>query len=145
MQAASEGPADLADHSRGAPVRLKRRAEFLRVGKGRRWYGKALALQAARRHPVLDAGDLPVQARVGFTLTKKVGCAVIRNRARRRLREAVRLADLPFQPDSDYVIVGRTEAVRLPFEALKQELAAALRSVRTSSDQASGERTRRKR
>ncbi len=69
--------------------------------------------------------------RFGLTLTKKVGNAVVRNRAKRRLREAVRLAppDLPARPGHDYVIVGRLEAIRLPFEALGRELARGLVSV----------------
>ena len=118
-----------ADHpSPRPPVRLTRRAEFLRVGKGRRWHGTAMTIQAEARADdnVLDAGP-----RFGFTLTKKVGNAVVRNRARRRLREAVRLApsDLPAKPGHDYVIVGRLEAVRLPFEALGRELARGLAAV----------------
>ena len=112
-------------------VRLKRRADFLRAAKGRRWHGAALSLQGNGR----DRGDASVESsdggpRVGFTLTKKVGCAVIRNRARRRLREAVRLSpDLPLQPGFDYVIVGRESALRLPFEALRDEVARAVRAV----------------
>ena len=69
--------------------------------------------------------------RFGFTLTKKVGNAVVRNRARRRLREAVRLApaDLPARLGHDYVIVGRLEAVRMPFKALGRELVRGLFAV----------------
>ncbi len=68
--------------------------------------------------------------RFGFTLTKKVGNAVVRNRARRRLREAVRLAsDLPARVGHDYVVVGRLEAIRLPFGQLLDELARAVERV----------------
>ena len=82
-------PADLtqADPTYGdpAPGRLKRRAEFLRVAsKGRRAPVHGLVLQALAR---ADAAP----ARLGFTVTKKVGNAVIRNRTRRRLKEAARL------------------------------------------------------
>ena len=118
-----------------APVRLKRRAEFLRVGKGQRWHGTAMTIQAEAR-PVEGDGVCAgasdgAAARFGFTLTKKVGNAVVRNRARRRLRAAVRLAppDLPAKPGHDYVIVGRIEAIRLPFEALGRELARGLVAV----------------
>ena len=122
------------DHGEPAPAayaqigRLKRRAEFVRVGKGRRWHGVAMSIQAELR-PQSDE-DVP---RAGFTLTKKVGCAVVRNRARRRLREAVRLAppDLPAKPGHDYVIVGRLEAIRVPFVALRAELARGLAAVHT--------------
>ena len=111
------------------PARLKKRAEFLRVAKGRRWHGTAMTIQAEPRTAVgVPADGAP---RYGFTLTKKVGNAVVRNRARRRLREAVRLAppDLPAKAGHDYVIVGRLEAVRLPFEALGRELARGLLAV----------------
>ena len=130
MQTAGDDPADsLSGHGATGVVRLKRRAEFQWVGKGRRWHGKALTLQAAARPAMSDRGDAGACAGIGFTLTKKVGCAVVRNRARRRLREAVRLAALPFRPDCDYVIVGRIDAIRLPFDTLGQELAAALRAI----------------
>ncbi len=117
------------DHPTCPPARLKRRAEFLRVGKGRRWHGTAMTVQVEER---AEGDDVPdAGPRFGFTLTKKVGNAVVRNRARRRLREAVRLAppDLPARPGHDYVIVGRIEAVRLPFEALGRELARGLGAV----------------
>ena len=107
--------------------RLKRRADFVRAGKGRRWHGKAVSLQAGRCED-LEAPDTP--PRCGFTLTKKVGCAVIRNRARRRLKEAVRsMPDLPVRPAHDYVFVGRLEAIRMPFEDLKRELSHAVDAV----------------
>ena len=106
------------------------------MAKGRRWHGKAFSLQACARAP-----DEPEAPRVGFTLTKKVGGAVIRNRARRRLRAALRLAaDLPAREGHDYVVVGRIEAVRLPFTALQSELARAFIGVH---DEAQGGRKRR--
>ncbi len=111
-------------------VRLKRRADFLHAAKGKRWHGKALSLHAApaRSRETRD-GD-PAVARVGYTLTKKVGNSVVRNRARRRLREAVRLSgDLPARAGYDYVIVGRIDAVRVAFAALKREVGRALGDV----------------
>lgn len=103
--------------------RLKRRADFLRAAKGKRCHMGAMTVQAA---PAKEPG-----VRIGFTLTRKVGNAVVRNRARRRLKEAVRLSpDLPVAADHDYVVIGRIEAVRLPFEALKRDLARAIRGVR---------------
>lgn len=118
--------------------RLKRRADFLRAAKGRRWHGRALSLQSVARGDMDEAG-----VRVGFTLTKKVGCAVIRNRARRRLREAVRLtADLPTKPGHDYVVIGRAAAIEVPFEALQQELARALRAVHDGGGRDKGGKSR---
>lgn len=112
-----------------AIARLKRRAEFLRVaGKGRKSVTPGLILQAARRSeaslPNMDA------ARVGFTASRKVGIAVERNRARRRLKAAVeRLMPLHAAPGHDYVVVARSGTVRRPFAALLGDLEAALRHL----------------
>jgi len=104
--------------------RLKRRADFLRVAKGRRWHGKAFSLQAGA------TGEDTETARVGFTVTKKVGGSVVRNRARRRLREALRLTTgLPVRAGHDYVVIARIEAIRLPFSTLQTDLTRAIRSV----------------
>ena len=66
--------------------RLRRRREFLAVGRGRRISRPGFVLQALQ---VAEAGRPP---RFGFTVTKKIGNAVVRNRIRRRLREVVRLS-----------------------------------------------------
>ena len=74
---------------------------------------------------VLDRGDGGA-ARVGFTVTKKVGNAVVRNRIRRRLKEAVRVhAADDMQPGNDYVIVGREEVLTAPFAADQDRTVAA--------------------
>lgn len=104
-----------------SPPRLKRRAEFLRVaGRGRKLPAPGLVLQVLRRD---DAGP----ARLGFTVTKKVGNAVIRNRTRRRLKEAARLV-LAAQPvrSADLVLVGRDATRTRPFPALQDDLRQAL-------------------
>lgn len=69
-------------------------------------------------------------ARVGFTVSRKVGDAVERNRVRRRLREIARMV-IPAQgrPDLDYVLVGRQAALRRDFATLRQELVEALKRV----------------
>ena len=79
---------------------------------------------------VLDRGDEGAP-RVGFTVTKKVGNAVVRNRVRRRLKEAVRVhAAGDMQPGNDYVIVGREEVLTTPFGAIASELSRRIRAKR---------------
>ena len=98
-------------------VKLKRRAEFLAVaGKGRKAPSPGLVLQALRR-------DDTAPARLGFTVTKKVGNAVRRNRTKRRLRAAARavLAEAPLR-GVDLVLIGRDGTAGRPFEALKGDL-----------------------
>ena len=104
-----------------APMRLKRRAEFLRVAsRGRKAAVHGLVLQALAR-----GDDGP--ARIGFTVTKKVGNAVIRNRTRRRLKEAARLL-LRESPVSgvDLVVIGRDTTRARPFLDLIDDLRRAL-------------------
>jgi len=103
------------------PERLKRRAEFLRVAaKGRKAAMPGLVLQALDRR---DDGP----ARIGFTVTRKVGNAVVRNRARRRLKEATRLL-LRERPlgGVDLVVIGRDRTRSRPFQALQDDLERAL-------------------
>ena len=105
-------------------TRLTRRAEFLRVAKsGRKAAVHGLVLQALPRD---DAGP----ARLGFTVTKKVGNAVIRNRTRRRLREAARLL-LRAAPvhGMDLVLIGRDNTRSRPFTELMDDLRRALQKV----------------
>lgn len=112
----------------GPPKRLRKRAEFLRVAQGSRVHLSGFTLQAAGRAPTgpTDGGE----PRVGFTVTKKVGGAVERNRIRRRLREALRHAKaLPTARDTDYVVVARREVLGLPFERLIVDLQTAVRKV----------------
>ena len=132
-------------------ARLKKRADFLRVaGQRKKWATPGLVLQAA---PTPDTGsaDAPPEAgagpdrgegagfpcsggpdviRVGFTTSKKVGNAVKRNRARRRLRAAVAEV-FPDQarPGLDYVVIGRQETVDRPYSLLLQDLRTALKRV----------------
>ncbi len=103
------------------PRRLTRRAEFLRVAAaGRKTPMPGLVLQVLKR-----ADDAPV--RLGFTVTKKVGNAVVRNRTRRRLKEAARLL-LRQSPvaGADLVLVGRDKTRARPFTQLIDDLRQAL-------------------
>ena len=103
------------------PERLLKRAQFLAVRRGEKRRGRYFLVEA------LDRGDggLP---RVGYTVTRKVGNAVVRNRIRRRLKEAVRVhAAAEMAPGHDYVIVGREDALAAPFAQIKAELARRFR------------------
>lgn len=97
--------------------RLKSRPQFLAVQKGEKRRGRNFLLE------VLDRREPDTAPRAGFTVTKKQGNAVERNRMRRRLREAVRLkAGFAMEPGHDYVIVARREVLNLPFEQLTDQL-----------------------
>lgn len=105
------------------PPTLKERREFLACARARRWAAPGVILQASRR-----GGGEAEGIRVGYTCSKKIGNAVVRNRARRRLRAAAAevLTDRG-RPGWDYVLVGRAEAtVSRPFPALVDDLRTAL-------------------
>lgn len=106
--------------------RLTRRAEFQRVSRGRRRAFEAFTLQGAER-PAEDAAE---EARIGFTVTRKVGNSVVRNRIRRRLRAALSEAKpLEARADSDYVLVARRDALARPFAALVDDVRRAFRAI----------------
>lgn len=93
--------------------RLKIRPDFLAVQKGKRLRGPYFLLET------LDRGDPEQAPRIGFTVTKKQGNSVERNRMRRRLREVVRhMAGVPFKPGHDYVVVARRDTLSAPFDGL---------------------------
>ena len=103
--------------------RLRQRADFLAAASGTKAPAAAFVLQARRRDD-----DGPV--RVGFTVSRRVGTAVERNRVRRRLREVVRRkGERAMRPGYDYVLVGRRSALNVPFDRLMEEFEGALRRV----------------
>ena len=100
--------------------RLKRRKEFLAAAAGAKASTAGFVLQ---ERPRGDGGPV----RFGFTVSKKVGGAVERNRVRRRLREIVRLsAAQSLHGGSDYVMVGRRAALDMSFSRLAEDYAGAL-------------------
>lgn len=100
--------------------RLLRRRDFLSAAKGRFVPQAGVLLQARDRRD----GNPP---RVGFTCTKKLGNAVVRNRIRRRLKEAARLV-LPgiARPGFDYVLIGREASATRGFDALQNDIISAV-------------------
>ena len=108
--------------------RLKRRGEFVRAAKsGIHGSAGGMAVQAYLRRD----GEGPADGiRVGFTTSKKVGNAVIRNRVRRRLRVvADTLLTESGKPGHDYVLVGRTAAKDRDFQDLLRDLRSALKQI----------------
>lgn len=105
--------------------RLRVRREFLFVADGTVERRRNLVVQARQRTERRESTG------IGFTATKKVGNSVIRNRARRRLREAVR-AQLPLlgMPGFDYVFIARQETADCPWARLLDDLESALLSLR---------------
>ena len=103
--------------------RLRQRADFLAAAAGSKVTAPAFLLQARKRP---EEGP----ARCGYTVSKKVGNAVERNRVRRRLRDVVRLsAEGRMRTGHDYVLVGRRAALSTPFERLVKDFDDALRRI----------------
>ena len=114
-------------------VRLAVRPQFLFVRGGLSERRKSLVIQARMR------GDTSSHVGEGFTATKKTGNAVIRNRARRRLKAAAReLLPRLGVPGADYVFIARMDTAGIGWQRLLDDMESALISLAATLKQGSG-------
>ncbi len=103
---------------------MAKRADFLAANRGQRAPMPGFVLL------VRDRGDGDPAKRVGFTVTKKIGGAVVRNRMKRRFRVLAReLLPVLGQPGADHVLIGRAGGIERDFAKLRGELEKALRKI----------------
>jgi len=123
-------------------VRLRQRREFLMARRlGKKWVRPGMIVQFRRHQPDVDASLRPSVMRLGFTVSKKVGNAVSRNRAKRRLRavaDQVMVKNAGFlkkaAPGFDLVIIGRAATLTRPFQDLLGDLQQALKKLNVFRD-----------
>ncbi len=107
-------------------ARLKKRRDFLAVAAAEQKVTSRSMVLQFRDNPELSPG----MSRVGFTVTRKQGNAVVRNRIRRRLREAFRMAaPKAGRAGFDYVVIGRHSACDCPYQQIQSDLEGALRKA----------------
>jgi len=121
--------------SRLALERIKQRADFLRAQKGRRQFAAGLTLEACKSPEDCNKSA----CRVGFTASRKVGGAVERNRAKRRLRAAAdSILPLLGRRGHDYVLIAKTATLTRPFPALVEDLSKAVAAAHAALDGETG-------
>ena len=109
---------------------LQKRRDFLQVARAKRVIAPAFILQMRKRRP-----DEAEGMRIGYTCSKKVGNAVARNRAKRRLREIARLELPEFGlTGCDYVLIGRAKVTaERDFQEMRKDLRKALGKVHSNA------------
>ena len=129
-----DNPQDELPHSSARVTRLKQRREFVAASASRhKWVRPAFVLQCAAND------EMPARAQLGFTTSKRLGNAVIRNFIRRRLREAARkFLPQSLQPGFNYVIIGRPDAATIDFATLGKELHDAVEKLHRIMAQKTG-------
>jgi ribonuclease P protein component len=122
--------------------RLRHRADFLAAAAAVKISNKAVTTKAFIVQMRDRCDDNP--PRVGFTVSKKVGNAVERNRIRRRLREVVRQASGDaVRPGHDYVLIGRRAGLSIAFDGLVEDFKSALQRLSEARGKAAGPEVRR--
>jgi ribonuclease P protein component len=117
----------------GNPIqRLVRRSEYLKVARARKYVvTKGLILQFETKELEADVKA----SRVGYTVSKKVGNAVTRNRARRRLKSVVNdVLSSSIEQPLDLVLIGRADTLQRTYDELLEDFRFALKSVRTRQE-----------
>lgn len=109
-----------------AVVTIQHRRDFLAVRGGRKWGTEGFLLEGKARAAGEEAAMPP---RFGFTVTKKLGGAVVRNRIRRRLKAAAAVAGDGCQSGFDYVVVARPAALTMSFAKMCDDFRTALAMV----------------
>lgn len=108
-------------------ITIKVRRDFLTASRGKRWVTPRFVLLTVKRaddHPIRDI------ARVGYTVTKKMGNAVARNRIRRRLKHAAAQIAAPYmKPCHDYVIISREAALTCEFSEILRDMEFAFSRI----------------
>lgn len=138
---------------RYAPVAtLKQRREFLRVRGGCRWSCVAFVIETRKRAAVDRASSEVFQTepatpddapRIGYTVTKRIGNAVVRNRIKRRFRAAAaQLCDGELRNGHDYVLIARSGALKRSFNDLTQDMRDGLKHIHRTNRNS---RTRKRR
>lgn len=112
-----------------AHTTIKKRSDFLlAAASGKKFITNSVILQMLKRADNHPASSETV--RIGFTVTKKMGNAVIRNKIKRRLREASRLTAVEYgQPGHDYVIISRHKTLTCNFSELQRDMEFAFKRI----------------
>lgn len=116
---------------------LRKRADFLALRQAPSITTPSFRIACALRNNQ-DIGDTPdnragkkPDIRVGYTITKKIGNAVTRNRIRRRLKNVVaRIFPLQAEPNADYVVIAYAKAVDRPFDQLLRDMEKAVLALK---------------